>query len=134
MTTNTNRRTRKERIALKREQIRQWENEVKRLLNEEKEAERKARTSRLCKRAGFLESILPDTIMLNEKSFETFVKNHIANKYGLSAINRLIVEQEKDNAKTIAAESEQAKTETPLKPKPSAIIEDDDGDESEYGD
>jgi len=68
MSTN---KTRAERITAKRKQITEMENDVKRLVNEEKEFQRKARTRRLCKRAGLLESLLPDTITLSDDRFET---------------------------------------------------------------
>ena len=128
------RRTRTERIDAKREQIKQIENEVKRLENEEKEFQRKERTRRLCKRAGFLESILPDTITLNDERFEKFVKEHIASKFGTSALRKLLAEQEDTKTKSDAAQPTQAKTESPMKLQPSPYIEDDsfdDGDEQD---
>lgn len=84
------RRSITDRVSAKREQIEQMINDLKRLEQEEKQIERKARTKRLCERAGFLESILPETIELTAKSFEAFVKSHVANSYGKSAIKRLI--------------------------------------------
>ena len=91
------RRTRPERISVKRAELIQMQNELKRLEREEKEAERKARTKRLCKRAGFIESILPDTIILSDDRFEKFVKMHFANVHGAKMLNDLVTEQEKEN-------------------------------------
>ena len=44
-----------------------------RLIQEQKEQEHKDRTSRLCKRMGFIEKLLPDTIPLTEEQFKIFV-------------------------------------------------------------
>lgn len=41
--------------------LKQLENKKKRLIQEQKEQERKDRTNRLCKRMGFIEKLLPDT-------------------------------------------------------------------------
>lgn len=120
-----------ERINNLEENIRKMENQRKTLLQQYREQERKDRTKRLCKRAGFLESILPDTIKLSDERYEAFVKNHIANRFGIAALNRLKAEQEKDGAKADVPETTKAKTETPLKPQPSSDIEDDSEDEYE---
>ncbi|MCL2249131.1 MAG: DUF3847 domain-containing protein [Oscillospiraceae bacterium] len=132
--TTTTKRTRAERIDARREQIKQMENEVKRLVNEEKEFQRKARTRRLCKRAGFLESILPDTITLSDDRFEKFVKEHIASKFGTSALRKLLAEQEHSDTKSDATQPTQAKTESPMKLQPSPHIEDDSFDDDDEQD
>ena len=59
-------KTKIEKIASIEEEIKQLENKKKRLIQEQKEQERKDRTNRLCKRMGFIEKLLPDTIPLNE--------------------------------------------------------------------
>ena len=91
------RRTRTERISAKRAELIQMQNELKRLEKEEKEAERKARTKRLCRRAGFIESLMPDTIVLSDDRFEWFAKKHFANNYGVKILNELVAEQEKED-------------------------------------
>ena len=63
---------------------------LKQLGRQQKEQDRKDRNHRLCKRHGFLESILPVIINLTEEQFQTFVKNHIANKHGIAAISNLL--------------------------------------------
>jgi len=55
-------KSRLEKIESIKTEIAQLENQRKRLLQAEKEQERKDRTKRLCKRAGLLESLLPETI------------------------------------------------------------------------
>ena len=74
-------------------EITQLENQRKRLLQAEKEQERKDRTKRLCKRAGLLESLLPDTIPLTDEQFKTFLEKTIITEHshrildGLTARN-----------------------------------------------
>jgi len=123
-----------ERINTIEENIKKMENQKKNLMQQYKEQERKERTHRLCKRGGLLESILPDTITLSDDRFETFVKEHIASKFGSSALRRLLAEQEDTNTKSDTAQQTQVKTESPMKLKPSPYIEDDsfdDGDEQD---
>ena len=64
----------------------------KRLIQEQKEQERKGRTNRLCKRRGLIEKLLPGTIPLAEEQFKTFLEQTIATKHrrlldGLTAQN-----------------------------------------------
>ena len=66
-----------EKIATIQEQIAQLENQRKRLIQEQKIQERKDRTKRLCKRAGLLESLLPDTIPLSDGQFKSFLEKVI---------------------------------------------------------
>ena len=133
------RRTRKERISVKREELIHVQNELKRLEKEEKEAERKARTKRLCKRAGFIESVLPDSVNLNDDRFERFVKNHVMNKYGIDALNKLLKEQEKEDTaqtepETVPELTKPAQTQStvPTKAPPSPYIEDDGENADDY--
>lgn len=63
------------------EEIKQLENKKKRLIQEQKEQERKDRTNRLCKRMGFIEKLLPDTISLTEEQFKSFVEQTIATEH-----------------------------------------------------
>jgi len=126
------RKTRPERISVKRAELIQMQNELKRLEREEKEAERKARTKRLCKRAGFIESILPDTIILSDDRFEKFVKMHFANVHGVKTLNDLIAEQEKEDTTQIDHKTVpgltmpvQLQSTIPTKAPPSPYIDDD---------
>jgi hypothetical protein len=68
-----------EKIAEAQEKINQDENKLKLLLRQQKEAERNARTNRLCKRGGLLESLLPGTIPLTDEQFRTFLLKTTAN-------------------------------------------------------
>ena len=62
-------KTKIEKIASIEEEIKQLENKKKRLIQEQKEQERKDRTNRRCKRMGFIEKLLPDTLPLTEEQF-----------------------------------------------------------------
>jgi hypothetical protein len=75
----------------------QMQNEMKRLLRQEKEEDRRARTHRICKRGGLIESLLPDTIMLSDERFKAFLEKTTANKFGREALATLKAEQEKDD-------------------------------------
>ncbi len=81
------------------EEIRQLENKRKRLIQEQKEQERKDRTNRLCKRMGLFEKLLPDSITLTEEQFKTFLEKTVAAEHG----RRLLAEMTAQNAATGAA-------------------------------
>jgi hypothetical protein len=70
--------------AMKR--IEQEQKRLQTLENEQKTIDDKARTNRLCKRHGLLESFLPITIDLTDEQYEKFVKQHIANRHGINAL------------------------------------------------
>ena len=50
-----------------------------------------------------MESILPDTIMLSDARFWTFLEKTVANKFGRDILATLKAEQEKEDAKNAAA-------------------------------
>ena len=98
-------KTKIEKIASIEEEIRQLENKKKRLIQEQKEQERKDRTNRLCKRMGFIEKLLPDTIPLTEEQFKTFVEQTIATDHSRRILDGLTAQ----NAATAPAQgAEQA--------------------------
>ena len=82
-------KTKAEKIAGIEEEIRQLENKKKRLIQEQKEQERKDRTNRLCKRMGFIEKLLPGTIPLTEEQFKTFVEQIIATDHSRRVLDGL---------------------------------------------
>ena len=82
-------KTKIEKIASIEEEIRQLENKKKRLIQEQKEQERKDRTNRLCKRMGLIEKLLPDTIPLTEEQFKTFVEQTIATDHSCRILDGL---------------------------------------------
>ena len=77
-------------IEASEKKIQEEQRRLKQLGRQQKEQDRKDRNHRLCKRHGYLESIIPDIINLTEEQFQTFVKNHIANKHGIAAIASLL--------------------------------------------
>lgn len=82
-------KTKTERIADIQEQIEQLKNQEKRLMQEQKEQERKDRTKRLCKRAGLLESLLPETITLTDEQFKSFLEKTLISEYSRKILNGL---------------------------------------------
>jgi len=64
------------------QEIEQLKNRQKQLQQKHKSEERKARTKRLCSRAGLLESMLPDTITLTDEQFKLFLEKTAANDFG----------------------------------------------------
>ncbi len=93
-------KTKIEKIASIEEEIRQLENKKKRLIQEQKEQERKDRTNRLCKRMGFIEKLLPGTIPLTEEQFKTFLEQTIATEHSRRILDGLTAQ----NAATAPAQ------------------------------
>ena len=93
-------KTKAEKITSIEEEIKQLENKKKRLIQEQKEQERKDRTNRLCKRMGFIEKLLPGTIPLTEEQFKTFVEQTIATEHSRRVLDGLTAQ----NAATAPAE------------------------------
>jgi len=85
-------------IAEQRTKMEQIQNEINRLLRLEKEEARKARNHRISKRGAHLESLLPDTIMLSDKRFFSFLEKTVANDFGRRTLATLVAEQERENA------------------------------------
>ena len=51
--------------------------------------ERKDRTNRLCKRMGFFEKLLPDTIPLTEEQFKTFLEKTVLTEHSRRILDGL---------------------------------------------
>jgi hypothetical protein len=96
-------KTRIEKIAGIDEEIAQLLAIKKNLLQQQKEVERKERTNRLCKRAGHLESLLPDTIKLTNERFNEFLSKTVNTDFAKRVLRDLIAEQELETE--IAAKS-----------------------------
>ncbi|MDL2258166.1 DUF3847 domain-containing protein [Eubacteriales bacterium OttesenSCG-928-K08] len=79
-------KTTKERIQSVQEQIRQLENQKKRLLQEQKEQERKARTKRLIERGAILESFVSDASALTNDQIKAFLEKTITSEYAKKAL------------------------------------------------
>ena len=93
-------KTKIEKIASIEEEIKQLENKKKRLIQEQKEQERKDRTNRLCKRMGLFEKLLPDTIPLTEEQFKTFLEQTVLTEHSRRILDRLTAQ----NAATAPAQ------------------------------
>jgi chromosome segregation ATPase len=92
------RKTRNDQIAAIELEMGQLEAQKKKLLAEQKEADQKARTNRLCKRHGLFESMLPDAITLTEDNFKAFLQKTVANDYWRKMLASLLAEQERNAA------------------------------------
>lgn len=79
-----------EKAAKKDEQMLKLKNEKKQLLQKHRAEERKARTHRLCKRHGLLESAMPDLITITDEQFEDFIRRGINTTYGQKILAELI--------------------------------------------
>ena len=66
-------KTLNERIAETKEKISQYENQVKKLVQKQKEAERKARTRRLIERGAILESLIDRAETLTNEDIKTIL-------------------------------------------------------------
>lgn len=69
--------TKTEKIASIEDEIKQLRERQKLLQQQHNAQERKDRTKRLCRRAGLLESMLPDTIPLTDEQFKLFLEKTI---------------------------------------------------------
>ena len=70
-------KTTEERIESVQEQIRQLENQRKRLMQEQKERERKARTKRLIERGAILESFISEADTFTNEQIKVFLEKTI---------------------------------------------------------
>ena len=83
-------KTTAEKIASKREQIQQLQNQEKQLIQKQKGEERKARTRRFCSRHGLLEKFMPDLATITDEQFETFIRKGINTSYGQKILAEIV--------------------------------------------
>jgi hypothetical protein len=79
-----------EKIATKREQIQQLQNEEKQLIQKQKKDERAARTRRFCSRHGLLEKFMPDLAAITDEQYETFIRKGINTAYGQKILAEIV--------------------------------------------
>ena len=96
-TTNTSTTTRttktaEEKVAIKDAKILQLQNEKKKILQQQKAKERKARDNRLYRRHGLLEKYLPELIEIQDHQFEMFIKRGIKTGYGIKILYDILGE------------------------------------------
>jgi len=95
MSKNTN-----ERIEGINSKIEQLENERKRLMNLQKQADRKARTKRLIERGAILESLITDPANFTNEQIKTFLEKTIATETSRKILAGMIA-QKPDTQKTV---------------------------------
>ena len=86
------------------EEICQLESMKRRLIQKQKEQERKDRTNRFCKRMGLFEKLLPDTIPLTEEQFKTFLEETVLAEHSRRILDGLTAQ----NAATAPAQGAEA--------------------------
>ncbi|MDR1891486.1 MAG: DUF3847 domain-containing protein [Oscillospiraceae bacterium] len=79
-------KTTTEKIELKKTEMAQLENELKRLMQQQKEQERKARTKRLIERGAILESLVPGADALTNDEIKAFLEKTVTNDYARRAM------------------------------------------------
>jgi hypothetical protein len=84
------RKTKIEKIAEANKQIQELEAYKKKLEAEQREEERKRRTSRLCERGGFIESVIPETVKLDKTQFQDFIKRTLLTDYARRELRKLL--------------------------------------------
>jgi len=84
-----------ERIDSLQEKIQQLENQKKVLLQKQKDDDRRARNHRLCKRGGYLEKIVPDTIPLTDEQFYQFLDKTLLTDYAKKIFTEITAQKEK---------------------------------------
>jgi len=109
-------------IEASEKKIQEEQRRLKLLEKKQTERDRKDRNHRLCKRHGYLESILPDTINLTDEQFQDFVKQHIANKHGIAALATFT----RQTPDVISAAMETAKPKKSGEPAPTVAGQDND--------
>ena len=73
-------KTKTEKITDIQERITQLENQKKKLVQEQKDADRRARTKRLCKRHGLLESMLPEIAGITDEQYKSLIEKAVDSK------------------------------------------------------
>ena len=72
-------KTNSEKIGGIDKQMAQLAEQKKRLIQQEKERERKAKNNRFTKRHGLLENMLPELIILTDEQYKIFLERAVAN-------------------------------------------------------
>ena len=85
-------KTTTERIDTLQEKISQLENEKKRLLNLQKQADRKARTKRLIERGAILESLISGADTFTNDQIKAFLEKTIATEPARKILDGLVVQ------------------------------------------
>jgi len=81
-------KTKTDRIASVEDKIKQLENQRRRLLQQHREQERKARTRRLVQRGAILEGFIPDPVDYTNEQIQAALKETIGSDFGRKALRR----------------------------------------------
>jgi len=82
-------RTTIEKIDSIQAQIQQLENERKRLMQQQKEQERKDRTKRLIERGAILESLVPNAAMFSNEQIKAFLEKTVQSSYAKKILDSM---------------------------------------------
>jgi hypothetical protein len=85
-------KTRLEKIEDIDNELIQLQNERNRLIAEQKEADRKARTNRICERGGYIESVLPETLQMNKEQFQNFINRTLLTNYAKRELEEILTQ------------------------------------------
>jgi len=80
-------RTTSERISNIETEIQQLENQRKKLLQQQKETDRKARTKRLIERGAILESLISDAPTFTNDQIKSFLEKTVQSDYARKILN-----------------------------------------------
>jgi hypothetical protein len=83
------RKTTAEKIDEQRAKMAEMENEIKRLMQQQKKEERTARSHRLCSCGGKVEKLLPGLITLTDEQFEIFVQKTLLTGFAEKILRQL---------------------------------------------
>jgi hypothetical protein len=109
-------KTKLERIANVENEIKALENQRKRLIQQQKEQERKERTNRLCRRGGYLESRISETVMLTDEQFHSFIEGTLLTPFARKILNGFLQANADATKVENAITESQAETHTVTKP------------------
>ena len=99
-------KTRLEKIEGIKTQIAQLENERKRLMNAQKEADRKARTKRLIERGAILESLVPNADNFTNEQIKAFLEKTVTSDFAKRILDE-ITAQKKESTTEKTTDKEQ---------------------------
>ena len=103
------RKTTAERIEAARIEKAQKEAEIKRLQQQQRTEERKARTKRLIERGAITESLIPGAETLTHEQFKAFLEKTVTSSYAVRALAEITAE-----AVTVTTENPVAKPTDPV--------------------
>lgn len=93
-------KTYNERIAETKDKITQYENQMKQLIQKQKDAERKARTKRLIERGAILESLIDGAETFTNEQIKAVLTAALNSEVALEILVSLQVQQNKILAET----------------------------------